>query len=515
MAVGPLLGPAAISAYGGIRLRAFDRLTALWCDVADLERTAAVLEWDQLVNMPPGGAAARGEQFATVRRLAHERLTAPAVPEALAAAEAQGDLDEAQRAYVRVARRVYDREANVPADLVQDMAKASTEGYFAWVQARQSRSFAAFAPQLARLLKLARRYADAVGHGGQPYDALLGVHEPGMVTSRVAEVFTALRTGLLPLIGAIAEQPPLSRALFEQPLDEAGQWRAGERAITEFGYDWRRGRQDRSVHPFSTSFSPGDCRITTRLDPGDFGVGFFATLHEAGHAMYEQGLPEAWARGPLGQASSTGVHESQSRLWENYVGRSRPFWSHFLPVVAECLPGAFAHADPEAMYRAANVVRPGLIRVEADEVTYNLHVALRFELELGLLSGDLPLDHLPAAWNDGMAATLGVRPATDLEGCLQDVHWSGGSFGYFPSYTLGNVLAAQWMETAARAVGDLPAQIGRGEFAPLLEWLRQNIHGRGAALPPDELVLAITGGPIDTAPYLEYIRTKYGELYGV
>lgn len=436
-------------------MAAFDRLVALWSDVADLERAAAVLEWDQLVHMPAGGVAARGEQLGTLRRLAHERLTCAELAQALAAAEASSDLDELQRAYLRVARRVHDREAKVPARLVEEMAKASTDGYVAWVQAREQADFASFAPVLRRLIHLSGSYADAVGHAGQRYDALLGVHEPGLRTDRIRQMFAELRTALVPLIAQIAERPPLSAALFHQPLDEAGQWRAGERAITAFGYDWRRGRQDRSVHPFSTSFGPGDCRITTRLQRDDFGVGFFATLHEAGHAMYEQGLPEAWRRGPLGQASSTGVHESQSRLWENAVGRSRPFWEHFLPIVRECLPGDWQGASPEAAYRAANVVRPGLIRVEADEVTYNLHVALRFELELGLLSGDLPLDHLPAAWNDGMAVALGVRPGTDRDGCLQDVHWSGGSFGYFPSYTLGNVLAAQWMSQADQALGSV------------------------------------------------------------
>jgi carboxypeptidase Taq len=445
-------------------------LQALWEEIADLGYAAAVLEWDQLVNMPPGGAEARGQQLATLRRLAHDRLASSQLGEALAAAEAAlgggplgGDpSDPAQvaRAWLRVARRERDRAARVPSALVEEMARAETEGYFAWVQAREQDSFSAFRPALARLLRLAREHADALGHSGQRYDALLALHEPGLATSALQALFDRLRQALPPLVAAIRERPQLDRGPLRQRLAEDAQRRLGEAAISAFGYDWRRGRQDRSVHPFSTSFGSGDCRITTRFAEDDAAVALFATLHEAGHALYEQGIPAAWRRGPLGQAASTGVHESQSRLWENQVGRSRAFWAYFTPVARRLVPGAFGGCSPEELYRAANTVEPGPIRVEADEVTYNLHVALRFELELGLLSGDLPVDELPGAWNRGMRAALGLEPRGDREGCLQDVHWSGGSFGYFPSYTLGTVLSAQWMRAAEAELPSLPEQLG-------------------------------------------------------
>lgn len=488
----------------------WDAARALWAEIDDLQRAAAVLEWDQLVNMPPGGAAARARQLATLERLAHERLTSERLGEALEAAAVE---PEADPAWLRAARRVRDREVRVPADLVEARARAGAEGYQAWAAARERRAFGDFAPALRRALDLTRQYADAVGWTAEPYDALLQVHEPGLDTARLRALFAELTAALPPLLSAIGQRPPLSRAPLRQALPEEGQIAAGRWAIEAFGYDFRRGRQDRSVHPFSTAFCPGDCRITTRVQRDDFGVAFFATLHEAGHALYEQGIPEAYEGGPLAHACSTGVHESQSRLWENCVGRSRAFWRWFLPHLRRILPGAFDAWDAEALYRAANVVARTPIRVEADEVTYNLHVALRFELELALLSGDLPVTDLPAAWSEGMQRHLGIRPADDLEGVLQDVHWSQGDFGYFPSYTMGNLLAAQWLEQAARELGDLAALVERGEFRPLLGFLRERIHARGAAPTPEELVAEVTGGPIRTEPYLRYLREKYRDLH--
>lgn len=492
----------------------WSRLRALWSEVDDLQRAAAVLEWDQLVNMPPGGAEARGEQLATLHRLAHERLTAPAMATALADA-AQAPAAAPDPAWLRAAHRIHDREARVPADLVAERSRAGTAGYMAWARAREEGAFATFAPALARVLDLTRQYADAIGWTGERYNALLGLHEPGLDATLFRRLFGELRGALVPLVARIAARPPHAATPFRQPLPDAAQWAAGVDAVTAFGYDFTRGRQDRSIHPFSTAFGPGDCRITTRLQRDDFAVGFFATLHEAGHALYEQGIPASAARGPLGEPCSTGVHESQSRLWENCVGRSLPFWEWFLPRLRHLIPGAFDAYTPSDCYRAANVVSPTLIRVEADEVTYNLHVALRFELEQPLVSGDLAVADLPGAWNDGMQRLLGVRPASDLEGVLQDVHWSDGGFGYFPSYTLGNILAAQWLERAARDLGDIPALLGRGAFTPLLDWLRTHIHHRGGGPSPAELVQDLTGGPIDTGPYLRYLQTKYSELYGL
>lgn len=489
-------------------------LRARWEEISDLSHAADVLDWDQLVYMPPGGARARGEQLGTLRRLAHERLASPATEEELAAAEA-GSTDAEVQTWLRTARREYERASRVPPDLVAEMSRAATDGYAAWVAARERNDFALFAPALTRLLDLARRRADAAGHTGERYDALLAEHEPEMRTERLRPIFSQLRGALVPLIEAIAGRPRPSRASFARPLPEEEQWRAGVRAITAFGYNWQRGRQDRSVHPFSTAFGPGDARITTRLHREDFAVGFYATLHEGGHALYEQGLPESWSRGPLGHAASTGVHESQSRLWENMVGRSLPFWEHFTPILRQCVPGAFDALSPDALFRASNVVEPSLVRVEADEVTYNLHIALRFELEVALLRGDLPVADLPGAWNAGMEAALGVRPVDDLHGVLQDVHWSQGGFAYFPSYTLGNILAAQWVGAFERVHGELAAWVRQGEFAPLLEFLRTEIHARGAGPTPDELTAAVAGGPVDPRPYLDYIGSKFRTIYGL
>lgn len=497
-------------------MSAFERLLTLWGTVCDLRNASAVLEWDELVFMPPGGADARGEQLATLHRLAHERLIAPEMAVAITDAEEEPGTDDIQKAALRVARREHDRAQRVPPELVAAMSRAASAGYQAWIAARRAGDYGIFAPALGHLLDLARQRADAIGHDGQRYDALLGDHEPGMRTARVQAVLREVEAGIRPLLGKVTSRPrPKGRHDLGQPTSEAAQIEAGRVAITAFGFRWEDGRQDRSVHPFSTSFSPHDTRITTRLSHQDFGQGFFATLHEAGHALYEQGIPPAWSRGPLGQAASTGVHESQSRLWENQVGRSLAFWRYFLPLGRACLPEVFAGCGPEDVYQAVNAVRPSLIRVEADEVTYPLHIALRLELELALLSGDLPVADLPGAWNEGMQRKLGLRPPDDVHGVLQDVHWSGGNFGYFPSYALGNIIAAHWMEAARARLGDLDALIAAGDFAPLLGFLREEIHARGATCLPEDLVVEVTGGPLTAGPYLDSLRGKYEEMYGV
>lgn len=491
----------------------WSRLASAWAEITDLERVAAVLDWDQQVYMPAAGAAGRGEQLATVERLAHARLTSPDLAALLEEAAAQPNPDPEQAAWVRVGLRLHRRAARVPADLVAEMTRAASAGFAVWSVAKGDGDFARFAPSLERLVVLAREYADAVG-GPSRYAALLESHEPGMAVSRVESVFAALRKALVPMVAAVAERPAPSRAPFTRPIPTATQLAAGRAAVTAFGYDWSRGRQDLSAHPFSTSFGPQDCRITTRLDVDDFSMAFFSTLHEAGHAMYEQGIPEVWSRTPLGQASSTGVHESQSRLWENMIGRSLPFWEYFTPELERVAPGVFSGLTARELYGAANRVQPSLIRVEADELTYNLHVLLRFELEQGLIAGDLPVGELPAAWNDGMARLIGVRPGNDRQGVLQDVHWSTGAFGYFPTYTLGTVLAAQWLEEAERRIGDLWAEVRAGNFSGLLGFLRGEIHARGASMTPDELATAVSGRPLDVEPYLRYIHRKYEELYG-
>jgi len=494
---------------------ALARFYDLWGTLSDLRHAAEVLEWDQLVFMPPGGASARAEQLATLRRLAHEQLTSPAMGEAIAAAEAAVTATEADRAALRVARREYERAVRLPAALVVEQARAASAGYHAWLAARQAGDFRLFAPCLQRLVALARQRADALGHDGEPYDALLADHEPELSTAVVHALFEEVAAALLPLRQHLLEQPappPLGRP---GPEGEQAQLELGRLAVTAFGFRWQDGRQDRSVHPFSTAFSPHDTRITTRLSTEDFAEGFFATLHESGHALYEQGIDEAWSRKPLEEASSTGVHESQSRLWENQVGRSQPFWEFLLPAARRVLPAVFGDRNAWEVYRAVNRLSPTLVRVEADEVSYHFHIVLRLRLELALLHGDLPVDDLPGAWDEASVQLLGRRPADLLEGVLQDVHWSGGDFGYFPSYALGNILAAIWMAAARQALPDLDRLIAAGSFSPLLDFLRRNIHRWGAWYTPAELVRRVTGEDLQAAPYLAALREKYGALYGV
>ncbi len=495
---------------------AFNRFQNLWSSYADLRNAAAILEWDQLVNMPPGGSEARGEQLATLNRIAHEHLVSETMADAIAQAEAsEGRPDRPQtatQAALRVARREHDRARRVPADLIAEMARTTTAAYTAWEAARSEDRFTLFAPLLARLIDLARERADALGHQGERYDALLGDQEPGLRTSQLRALFAEVDRGLQPLLQSITDRPQPGRPLFHRTVPESEQLEAGRWAVTAFGFRWRDGRQDRSTHPFMTSFAPGDVRMTTRLSADDFASGFFATLHECGHALYEQGIPDAYRRTPLAQVPSLSLHESQSRLWENCVGRSLPFWKYFQPQLARC-SGTFRNASAEDLWRACNRVHRSLIRVEADEVTYHLHISLRFELELALLSGDLPVSDLPEAWNDASVRYLGLRPSNDHEGVLQDVHWSGGGFAAFPSYSLGNILTGIWMEAAESELGNLDRQITEGDFRPLLQFLRHAIHSRGGWDTTEELVQRVSGGPLTPEPYLRRLRVKFNELY--
>ena len=507
---------------GGIRVAeaAWEQVRTVWAEVADLSHALAVLSWDELVNLPPGGAVARAEQKATLGRLIHQRLAAADLGEALARLAALPQGSPRQRAWLRLAEAERRRAVRVPADLVVALSRAESEGYVRWIEARERREFSRFAPALERLIALRRQEGEALAQAGDdPYAALLDQYEPGADVAQVAALLTDLRAALVPLLAQVASRPPLDPSPLRRAVPPKDQLRCGDLAAAAFGFDARRGRRDRSVHPFSTGLGAGDVRITTRIDPSDFASGFFATLHETGHALQDQGIPDGWWRGP-GVASgrligSHGIAESQSRLWECGIGRSLPYWEHWLPVLQRQLPGRFDGLDPEDAYRAANVVQPSAIRVTADELTYNLHIILRFELERALVAGDLPVQELPAAWNRQMESLLGVRPADDLEGCLQDVHWSSGSFGYFPTYTLGNLLAAQLLEAARRRLGDLDGLVRNGNFAPLLEWLRQDVHQRAPECTPAELIETATGGPLTADAYLGSMRAKFGELYGL
>ncbi len=494
----------------------FQALLEILGRASDLSGAASVLGWDQETYMPPGAAPGRADQLATISRLAHETFTQPRVGELLARlADACQHLppDSFEASLVRVTRREYQRRIKVPPALAEELARARSVGPHEWAQARKANDFSRFAPHLRRNIRLARELADCLGYPAHPYDALLDEYEPDLTVAEVRQLFAQLKDGLLPLLQAIRSRPPLDDGVLRGDFDERRQEELSVVVLRAFGYDFQRGRLDRSAHPMTICSGPGDVRLTTRYDPRYLGESLFSTIHEAGHGLYDQGIPDEFRRTPLFGGASMGVHESQSRLWENVVGRSREFWTFLLPRAGELFPEAFARAEVEEVYRAVNRVEPGEIRVDADEVTYNLHILLRFELELELLEGHLDVDDLPEAWNTRMERYLGVRPRNDARGVLQDIHWAQVDFGYFPTYTLGNVLAVQFFEQALRENPGIPQALAQGEFRPLLGWLREHIHRHGAKFTPGELVRRVTGGPMQVTPYLNYLRRKYGELY--
>ena len=487
--------------------------------VADLHGALALLQWDQQTQLPEAASAGRAEQIATVSRLAHEHLTAPELGELLeelAAGAGPGAEETEDEALVRVALREHRRATQLSGELVEEVARATSLAEPAWVAARRDSDFSAFAPHLERVVELTRRTADAYGFDEHPLDPLIDLHEPGMTRDRLAAVFTELREALVPMVSTVAEVAERGGdrdAPLHGVFDEAAQEAFGRSVIERFGYDFSAGRQDRAVHPFCIGVGPGDVRITTRFDPSFLSTALFSTLHEAGHALYEQGIAPEYARTPLGDGASTGVHESQSRLWENLVGRSRPFWRRFYPDLQQAFPEALGGVDEEDFYRAINHAAPSPIRVEADELTYNLHVLLRFEIEADLLTGELAVADLPAAWNERTEAALGLVPEDDAHGVLQDVHWASGAFGYFPTYAVGNVLASQLYEAAIAAHPEIPDEMERGDFTALRGWLAEHVWRHGARYDPDDLIARATGRPMEAGPYLSYLRGKFGELY--
>jgi carboxypeptidase Taq len=497
---------------------AYEQLCAHARETFLLTSTAALLGWDQETGMPPGGGDLRAQQQALLAKLAHERSTDPRVGEWLAACETSGfDPDEAEaRALVRALRRDYDRATRLPTELVAELAELESRAQLAWREARAAGGFAAFQPWLARMLALQRQKAECLREDGQlPWDALADLFEPGMNAADLRALFAPLRARLAALVqdfGTRGQRPPHPFASERFPT--AAQEQFGRAVLAAMGFDFERGRLDRSAHPFCTG-TGGDVRLTTRYREDHVLDALGSTMHEGGHGLYEQGLDPRWLGTPLGEAASLGVHESQSRLWENQVGRSRAFWRWAQPVARLHLGPALDRYDAEVLFAAANEVAPSLIRVEADEATYNLHVMVRFELETALLAGDLPVADLPAAWQALYRDYLGLEVPDDRRGCLQDVHWSCGLFGYFPTYTLGNLYAAQFFAAAARQLGDLDAAFAKGEFAPLREWLRERVHRHGRRHYPADLCRLVTGAPLSPEPFLTYLELKLRSLHGV
>ena len=487
-------------------------------EVIDLSRASALLEWDQQTYMPSEGGEDRGNLLATIQKIEHIKFTSDEVGgllEDLRPWVAQLDPDSDEARLVKVTQREYDKRTKVPADMVAEFAQITTAAFTAWQEAREESNFAKFRPHLEKVVEWKRRYAALFAPYDHVYDALLDDFEPGMKTSEVKAIFDTLRPQQVELIKAISNRPQVDDSFLHQPFDERKQWEFGMQVAQKFGYDLGRGRQDKAAHPFTTTFGIDDVRITTRFMPDFFSSAFFSTTHETGHALYDLGLDRALNRTPLANGASLAVHESQSRMWENLVGRSHAFWEGHYPLLQQVFPAQLGNVSLEAFYKGINKVEPSFIRVEADEATYNLHIMLRLEIEIALMEGSLEVVDLPEVWNARMQEYLGVTPPDDAQGVLQDIHWSNGYIGYFSTYALGNLVSVQLWERINADLPDLGDQIRRGEFAGLLGWLRKNLHRHGAKFEPQELVQRVTGSKIDPAPYVRYLRTKYSQIYGI
>ncbi len=485
-----------------------------WGEFEDLTKAAAVLEWDQETQLPEGGAIARGNQVATLASVAHEKIVSRRFKSALRGAENLPSLTPKEKAQVREAKREHQRASKIPADLVHEVAKAESRGLAAWRKAYMSNRWGAFAKNLRELVALKRRVAEAVGYQGVPYDALLDVYEPGATVADLDPILLELKEATIPLVQEIARSKRRpNRKLLTKRYPQEGQMRFGRMVVDAMGFEMDKGRIDLSTHPFCTSFDPGDVRLTTRVNERHLPGCLFGLIHEAGHGLYEQGIDRKLVRTPLGQAVSLGIHESQSRLWENVVGRSRAFWRHFLPKLKRVFPEQLKGVSLADFHFAVNDVTPSFIRVEADEVTYNLHVILRYEIEKGLIDGSIDPGKLPQVWNAKMKELLGIAPKTDSVGVLQDIHWAMGLFGYFPTYSLGNLYSAQLAQKAAADIPDLKTKIEKGELVPLRDWLNKKIHKPGRTYDAASLIKRATGKKPSPQPFIDYVNLKYGELY--
>jgi carboxypeptidase Taq len=488
--------------------------------VALLRSTLGLLGWDEQTLMPVGGAEHRANQSAQLAGLAHERATRPEIGDLLAQltdVKELGDAESPVAANVREARRKYERARKLDQSLVEELTRCATMSQQTWVAAKKAKDFKQFLPWLDKTIRLKREEAQAVGAAsGVLYDALLDDYEPGALTSDIQRVFDSLRKELVPLVAAIRDsrkRPDETSLTRSYPVPAQSEFAA--RAAAAIGFDMQCGRIDISAHPFCSGIGPGDCRLTTRYDEHHFPGAFFGVLHEAGHGIYEQGLDPAEFGLACGEAASLGIHESQSRMWENLVGRSRAFWEHFYRPAQLAFPAALGSTSLDDFHFAINNVQPSWIRVEADEVTYNLHIMLRFDLEQALISGDLKPADVPTAWNERFQEYFGMTPPNDALGCLQDVHWSAGLLGYFPTYALGNMYASQFFEQAKTELGDLSMMFARGEFQPLKQWLNENIHRHGMRYRASVLVEKVTGRPLSAEPLLTHLRSRFAPLFGV
>lgn len=493
-----------------------NQLKEILGEVSDLNHAASVLDWDQQVNMPPGGGEARGQHLATLGKISHQKATSDEVGKLLEDLKQEfSDSDSDDGALVRVAARNFDKAMRVPAEFVAEQAVVTTASFEAWVKAKKKSDFSIFLPHLEKVMELMRKYVSYFPPADHPYDVLLDDYEPGMKTVEVKDIFDEVRTQQVKLIKAIRSTKQVKADFLHKKYNEKKVWDFSETIISRFGYDFSRGRQDKAAHPFETSFSVNDVRITNRYESENPLATLFSGMHESGHAMYEQGINPAYERTPLANGVSSAVHESQSRMWENLVGRSLPFWEHFFPELKKVFPSQLDGVSAKSFYKAVNKVEPSLIRVNADEATYNLHIMLRLELEIGMIEGNIDLKNLPEIWNTKMQEYVGITPPDDAHGVLQDIHWSAGLFGYFPTYALGNLVSAQLWEKINKDIRGLDDQIRSGKFDSLLNWLREKIHIHGHKYDPQDLIQNVTGSKINSAAYVRYLTKKYSDIYGL
>jgi carboxypeptidase Taq len=491
----------------------FDDLKSRLAEIHDLRRAQEILFWDQTVMMPPGGGPVRGAQVTTLDRIAHEKFISDEIGtllEDLAGYEQELDYDSDDASLIRTTRRDWEKAYRVPADLAAEMTGAAADAHDVWAKARADNDYALFLPHLERAVELKRRYVECFEGYDEPYDVLLDDYEPGMKTAEVRKVFDDLKAELIPLIADIGSVDG-DDAFMDGPWPIEAQSDYSLKIIKRFGFDESFARLDLTVHPFAASSGTQDIRLTTRYKEDDI-TSIFTAMHECGHGLYEHGVSPSLERTPLCHGVSSALHESQSRMWENIVGRSTSFWNHFYPSFQAAFPEAVGDVDQERFYRAINRVKPSLIRVDADEATYNLHIILRFELEQEIMAGSIDLKELPAIWNARFEEYLGIPVPTDTLGVLQDVHWSGGGFGYFPTYSLGNIISVQIWEKVLSEIPELPDQFEQGEFGQLHEWLRDRLYVLGRKFTPQETLERVVGGPIDAAPYVRYLKDKLGAL---
>lgn len=481
--------------------------------IADIRSAAAVLNWDEETYLPEKGASFRGQQLATLTTIAHEHFADETLGHLLQELSNDETLDDIQKRNIRRTLEDYNKNKKYSSEFVHKLSITTSKAYHAWIQARKENNYRVYEPALHEMVEMKKQEATLLGYENHPYDALLDDYEKGATVKMTDAVFNKVVTELKPFIDQILSKPAADNSCLHQHFDKDKQWQFGLKLLEAIGFDLKAGRQDISEHPFTTSFNPMDVRVTTRIDENDFGNMTWSCIHEGGHALYEQGLPEEQYGLPGGEAASLSIHESQSRLWENNVGRSLAFWRHFYPQLQEVFPGRFAAMEVTDFHKAINKVTPSLIRTESDELTYHFHIMIRYELEKELIAGVLSTKDLGETWNALYKKYLDIDVPDDRQGVLQDIHWSHGSFGYFPTYSLGSFYAAQFYKTAEQQIADLEEQIAAGSYSELLNWLRKNIHRHGSLYRSEELCTKVTGSGLDFNYFMDYVREKYSGIY--